>query len=135
MSSSVPALAPLVMRSLPSSGLLLAGGGVEAVAACTCDSNAAPYWPGFRIMVFSKSSPALASASYFSVLRPIVMTSPWLSGCLVIVLPLTCVPLVESRSSRNESLRMVMTAAWRPDRSEEHTSELQSLMHHSYAVF
>src|SRR3546814_5930737 len=40
-----------------------------------------------------------------------------------------------TRQTRGGACRHTQTHAWEPNRSEEHTSELQSLMRISYAVF
>ena len=69
-------------------------------------------------MVFSKSpveACAGASLKYFSLCLPISITSLFCRKCFLIGLPLTKVPLVEFRSSMNESLRMVMMAACSPE--------------------
>src|SRR3546814_2775277 len=46
-----------------------------------------------------------------------------------------CHDLDVSRRSQHEVLDLVRQIRMKPDRSEEHTSELQSLMRISYAVF
>ena len=66
---------------------------------------------GLMTMVFSNSS-CSASPSWLSTKRswwwPTVITSPCCMACFLISLPLTYVPLVLFKSSRNESLRMLM---------------------------
>ncbi len=67
-------------------------------------------------IVFSNSSagssPSLSTKR--SVWWPTVMTSSSCSACFLMILPLTYVPFVLFRSSRNESLRMLITSAWWP---------------------
>ena len=62
-------------------------------------------------MVFSNSS-CWASLSWLSTKRswwcPTVMTSPCCIACFLMSLPLTYVPLVLFKSSRKESLRILM---------------------------
>src|SRR3546814_16124982 len=48
-------------------------------------------------------------------------------------LPARAIPRSSARA--NAALRPTPTISWEPIRSEEHTSELQSLMRISYAVF
>src|SRR5207253_16322 len=87
---------------IPASGL---GGGGAALA-------------GLRmIIVFSKSAAVAAvgaSLKYLSLCLPISTTSLFCRKCFLTGLPFTMVPLVEPRSSMNESLRIVMIAACSP---------------------
>ena len=68
---------------------------------------------GLITIVFSNSSSG--SSTSLSTKRsawcPTVITSPCCSACFLMILPLTYVPFVLLRSSRNESLRMLMTSA------------------------
>src|SRR5215475_290799 len=75
--------------------------------------------PGRSTMVFSKSSGEAAfapwSLMYFSLYLPSSTTSFDCRKCFLIGWPFTSVPLVEPRSSRNESLRIVTITACSPD--------------------
>ncbi len=70
-------------------------------------------------MVFSKSAfsaptDGAASPTNFSLYLPSSTTSLFCRKCFLIGLPLTTVPLVLPRSSRNESFRMVTITACSP---------------------
>ena len=94
----------------------IGGGGVGICGATTAAGAATT---GFlMIMVFSKSPAEAAmgaSLKYLSLCLPISITSLFCRKCFLIGLPLTRVPLVELRSSMNESLRIVMMAACSPE--------------------
>src|SRR5690348_868233 len=81
-------------------------------------SGGGPAFAGLRlIIVFSKSAAvacAGASLKYLSLCLPISTTSLFCRKCFLIGFPFTMVPLVEPRSSMNESLRIVMMAACSP---------------------
>src|SRR3546814_5160806 len=58
--------------------------------------------------------------------------------CFVSFCPITLMPSIDLASSRvhtHSSLTSTARSNCNPERSEEHTSELQSLMRNSYAVF
>src|SRR5262245_36439528 len=100
----------------------LGAAGAAGAAAGAAGLGAADGRGGERItIVFSKSSAAAgaaataaASITYFILYLPISMTSLFWRMCFLIWLPLTIVPLVLPRSSRNESLRMVTMQACSP---------------------
>ena len=74
---------------------------------------------GRSTMVFSKSAAEAAgcwpgSARYFSLYLPSSMMSLFCRKCFLTALPLTSVPLVLPRSSRNESFRIVTITACSP---------------------
>src|SRR5258706_4296987 len=74
---------------------------------------------GLRVIIVRSKSCAVACAGaslkYFNLCLPISITSLFCRKCFLMGLPLTSVPLVEFRSSMNESFRMVMIAACSPD--------------------
>src|SRR5215831_13518497 len=89
-----------------------AGVGAGAAAAAGAAGGAAGAGegliaPGRSTIVFSKSAalatPAGLSLTYFSLYLPSSMTSLFCRKCFLIDWPLTTVPLVLPRSSRNES--------------------------------
>jgi len=127
-----PPAPPSAVIKLPS---LSVGTAALAAAACTaawrCATAACAPPPaapaaaaafiaeGRSTMVFSKSafSPLAAGAASptnLSLYLPSSMTSLFCRKCFLIGLPLTTVPLVLPRSSRNESLRMVTMTACSP---------------------
>src|SRR3546814_6344310 len=57
------------------------------------------------------------------------------TGGLIVVLPLTALAVGWQRQAALQAERVTAQALDYEDRSEEHTSELQSLMRISYAVF
>src|SRR5688572_32924629 len=106
-------------------GRVLSSGGeglmlvcVSPIAASTGLGAGGGALDGLRmIIVFSKSAAVAAvgaSLKYLSLCLPISTTSLFCRKCFLIGLPLTIVPLVEPRSSMNESLRIVMIAACSP---------------------
>src|SRR3546814_3651325 len=73
--------------------------------------------------------------------RPLIFTRPGerLAGATRASIEMGCDALwIEGHGRVGKTFggrQLVQTDAWRPFRSEEHTSELQSLMRISYAVF
>jgi hypothetical protein len=97
-----------------------ADGGKEVVAVTGATGSAAGFCaaPGRRIMVFSKSAFVVCcgtSATYLRRYLPSSMVSPFCRKCFLIDCPLTNVPLVLPKSSRKESLRIVITTACSPE--------------------
>ena len=92
--------------------------GAAAAAGAAAGSVGLCAAPGRRIMVFSKSAFEVCcgtSLTNFSRYLPSSMVSPFCRKCFLTDWPLTNVPLVLPRSSRKESLRMVITTACSPE--------------------
>src|SRR5436309_3151553 len=103
----------------PAAAAAATGAATGAAAAAGADAGVAAFTePGRSTMVFSKSAalacPATASFTYFSLYLPSSMMSLFCRKCFLIGCPLTTVPLVLPRSSRNESCRMVTMTACSP---------------------
>src|SRR6267378_2595535 len=98
-------------------GILVCDSGGGGAGGCLVRGGGAR--SGRRTMVFSKSAfsaPATGAGSptNLSLYLPSSTTSLFCRKCFLIGLPLTTVPLVLPRSSRNESFRMVTITACSP---------------------
>src|SRR3546814_6195681 len=82
-----------------------------------------------------RASHPLAEAITFSASSS-VRPGSWIRASPAAIAPAAPAPPLSSRELKSGSRPRVFVSAWlRSQRSEEHTSELQSLMRISYAVF